>query len=131
LRILLDTSAYSAWKRGHGGVVELVRGCERLMISAVVVGELLYGFQRGSRTEKNVRELKEVLGGPRVSFLPVSYTTADRFALVADVLRRRGTPIPVNDLWIAAHALESGSDLVSFDRHFERIDGLRVVHPGE
>jgi predicted nucleic acid-binding protein len=55
--------------------------------------------------------------------------TADRFARLAVALRRRGTPIPTNDLWIAAHALEAGADLVTLDTHFDLIDGLAVVHP--
>ena len=126
---LLDTNAYSAWKRGHTGAMEIVRRSDQLILSAIVAGELLFGFDQGSRQAQNLRELQEFLDRPQVHFLPVSYVTADRFARVASALRRRGTPIPTNDMWIAAHALESAADLVSFDRHFENIDGLALVNP--
>jgi tRNA(fMet)-specific endonuclease VapC len=59
-----------------------------------------------------------------VSFAPVTYATADRFGRVAAALRARGRPIPSNDLWIAAHTLETGAELLSFDRHFAAVDGL-------
>ncbi len=131
MRRLLDTNAYSAWKRGHPGMLEIVRGSELLLLSAVVAGELLYGFRRGARHDQNVRELQDFLDRPQVSFLPVTYVTADRFARIASALRRRGTPIPTNDIWVAAHALESAADLVSFDGHFDRIDGLAVVNPSQ
>lgn len=65
-----------------------------------------------------------------MSFLPVTLVTADRFGRVAAALRRRGRPIPTNDVWIAAHAMESGADLVSLDRHFfGEIEGLAWVDP--
>ncbi|HMB69912.1 MAG TPA: PIN domain-containing protein [bacterium] len=63
--------------------------------------------------------------------LDVTATTADRFGRIAFALREKGGPIPTNDIWIAAHALETGGDLVSFDRHFEAVDGLVLVRPGE
>jgi tRNA(fMet)-specific endonuclease VapC len=59
-----------------------------------------------------------------VEFLPVSYTTADRFGRIAALLRKKGAPLPSNDIWIAAHAIESGAELLSFDRHFANIEGL-------
>jgi tRNA(fMet)-specific endonuclease VapC len=59
----------------------------------------------------------------------VTLETADRFGRIAAALRRRGTPIPTNDVWIAAHAFESGAELLSFDRHFEQIDGLAWTDP--
>lgn len=129
MRTLLDTNAYTAWKRGDAAVNELVRRSEELVLSSIVAGELLFGFRCGSRFEHNRRELDDLLRSPYVSFLPVTLVTADRFARVAAALRRKGRPIPTNDVWIAAHAMESGADLVSFDRHFGEIDGLAWVDP--
>lgn len=59
-----------------------------------------------------------------MSLLPVSRATADRFSRIAAVLRRAGTPIPTNDIWISAHAFESGAELLTFDAHFEKVEGL-------
>jgi predicted nucleic acid-binding protein len=130
MRILLDTNAYAAWKRGDDATVELVRRAEEILFSAIVVGELNFGFRRGLRTQRNLAELDELLANPFVRFLDVTVTTADRFGRIASDLRRKGRPIPTNDIWIAAHAMETGADLVSFDRHFEAVDGLVLVHLG-
>lgn len=128
MKVLLDTDAYSQLKRGNPRVADLVRACERVFFSAVVAGELLYGFRHGSRFEINLRELREFLDHPHVSFVPVNLVTSDRYSRIALGLRKKGKPIPTNDIWIAAHAMETGADLLSFDDHFEHIDGLAWVH---
>lgn len=124
MKVLLDTNAYTALFRGHEGVAEHVRRADQLLLSAVVAGELLFGFRNGSRYEANRRELDEFLSSPYVELLPVTFVTADRFGRIAAALRRKGRPIPTNDIWIAAHAMESGAELLSFDEHFEQVDGL-------
>jgi tRNA(fMet)-specific endonuclease VapC len=121
MRVLLDTNAYSAFMRGHPEVVRLVRGSQEVLLSAVVAGELLYGFRCGSRFARN---LEEFAANAFVRVVPVTMTTADRFARIAAALRARGKPIPTNDIWIAAQAMESGAELLSFDDHFSAIDGL-------
>ena len=124
MRILLDSNAYSHLKRGHRRAAEIVRSSEEVLLSTVVIGELLYGFRQGSRLERNLRELQAFIDNPYVTVASVSFTTADRYARIAAALRSKGRPIPSNDIWIAAHALETGADLVSSDRHFAEIDGL-------
>jgi tRNA(fMet)-specific endonuclease VapC len=128
VKILLDTSAYSALMRGHGEVADRVRRAEHIILSVVVAGELLFGFRAGGRLRKNVAELDAFLDSPYVSLVPVTYATADRFGRVAAALRLKGRPIPTNDVWIAAHAMETGAELLSFDQHFEAIDGLAWTH---
>ena len=128
MRILLDTNAYSAMVEGHENVCALVRMSERVIFSTVVIGELLAGFRGGSRFERNRRILDEYLGSPYVLEVAVTRTSADRFGRIWAGLRAKRHPIPTNDVWIAAHAMETGADLVSFDDHFEAIDGLAWVH---
>ena len=128
MRILLDSNAYSHLKRGHPRIADLVRRSEEILLPLVVIGELLYGFRQGSRLERNVRELHAFLDSPHVSFAPMSPTTADRYSRIAAALRVKGRPIPSNDIWIAAHTMETGADLVSCDRHFDQIDGLAWIH---
>ena len=128
MRILLDSSAYSHLKRGDRRIAEIVRGSEEILLSTIVIGELLYGFRQGSRLERNLQELHGFLSSPYVTVTTVSFTTADRYARIAASLRAKGRPIPANDIWIAAHALEAGAELVSYDRHFDQIDGLALVH---
>ncbi len=127
MRLSLDTNAYSALTRGHSEVAGRVRQAERILVSAIVAGELLYGFRHGTRFEENSKRLAAFLDNPDVSLVPVTITTADRFGRVSAALRRRGAPIPTNDIWIAAHAMETGADLLSSDAHFDNVDGLAWV----
>ena len=117
MKILLDTNAYVALMQGHTEVADRVRRATRVYLSAVVAGELLFGFRNGSRYEKNIGELEEFFNNPFVEFLSVSYVTADRFGRISAALKQKGTPLPLNDIWIAAHAMESSAELLSFDRH--------------
>jgi tRNA(fMet)-specific endonuclease VapC len=129
VKLLLDTNAYSELARGRPGLAELVRRAEALLVSPVVIGELLWGFRRGARWEDNVADLRRFLAQPRVTLLPVTWITADRYSRIYSDLRRRGRPIPTNDLWIAAQAMETGADLVSFDPHFQHVEGLAWIDP--
>ena len=124
MKLLLDSNAYSMLMRGHEQVSELVRRAEEVLLSAVVVGELMYGFRRGSHFERNAADLLSFLDSPYTSFVNVGPITADRYSRVAAALRSKGRPIPTNDVGIAAHALETGADLVSSDGHFEHVDGI-------
>ena len=130
MRVLLDSSAYSQLMRGHDRVAELVRNAEEILFSAVVVGELVYGFRWGSRFRRSMAELRSFLSSPYVTLVPVGLVTADRYSRIAQALRAKGRPIPTNDVWIAAHAMETGADLISADRHFEYVDGIVWVHVG-
>lgn len=127
MRLLLDSNAYSLFFRGHVQVGELVRSADEVLLSAIVVGELLAGFRRGSRFEQNLADLRDTLDSPLVTLIPVGSVTADRYARIVASLRDKGRPIPANDAWIAAHAMETGADLVSADRRFEHVDGIAWV----
>lgn len=130
MKRLLDTNAYVALKRGEASVETLVRSSEHLCLSVVVLGELLFGFHHGSSLARNLAELDEFLAHPFVSLELLTRTTADRFGRIATALNRAGTPLPTNDIWIAAHTLELGAELVTFDHDFDRVAGLVVIHPG-
>ena len=123
--ILLDTNAYSAFMLGVAAVIEVVAHAERICLNSIVLGQLLGGFAAGSREAKNRAELARFLDSPRVEVVPVTAQTADSYALVYSGLRRKGQPIPTNDLWIAASALEHGAALLTRDAHFAHIEGLR------
>jgi predicted nucleic acid-binding protein len=129
-RILLDTNAYTAFKKGDRSAVEIIRAVETVGFSTVVLGELLSGFAAGRRAAGNRAELAELLDSPRVSVFAVDATTAQYYAHIYTGLRRRGRPIPTNDLWIAAAALQHGLAVFSYDKHFHEVDGLIVgEHP--
>ena len=130
MRVLLDSNAYSRLMRGDEQTAAVVRDATEILMSAVVIGELLYGFRHGSRFDRNATDLRSFLDNPYVSFVPVGSITADRYSRIAATLRARGNPIPTNDVWIAAHAMETGADLVSADRHFEAVDGIAWLRLG-
>jgi tRNA(fMet)-specific endonuclease VapC len=127
MKRLLDTNAYVELLRGNAAVAESVRNAERLAFSMIVVAELLFGFRNGARYERNLAVLEDFLSQPWVELHQVTRTTADRFGRVAAALSKSGTPIPTNDIWIAAHVLETGAELITFDRHFEAVSGLPVT----
>jgi tRNA(fMet)-specific endonuclease VapC len=122
--ILIDTNVYAAFKRNHSTVVDELQRATEVALCPMVLGELRGGFAFGSRERENLRELDEFMAGPRVRLLSVSDRTSVFYARVYGALRRKARPIPANDLWIAASAMEQGLVLLSFDRHFGEIDGL-------
>lgn len=125
-RILLDTSAYSAYTHGHPDLQAPVRHASAVYLSAVVVGELLAAFLKGGRRRQNEARLREFTASPRVGVLDVDDETAVRYAAIWDFLRRQGAPVPVNDLWIAATALQYGLRLITLDAHFLRMPQVIV-----
>jgi tRNA(fMet)-specific endonuclease VapC len=127
VRLLLDSNTYTLLMSGHEEVLDLVRSAEEILFSTIVVGELMYGFRRGTRFDQNADRLRSFLERPYTSFVKVCPVTADRYLRVFAGLRAKGRPIPTNDVWIAAHAMETGADLISADSHFEHVDGIAWV----
>jgi predicted nucleic acid-binding protein len=123
--ILLDTNAYSAFKRNAPDAVEIIRHAPVIGINSIVLGELLGGFAAGKREAINRQELKQFLGSKRVRLLAVDESTAEYYAMVYRNLRQKGQPIPTNDMWIAATALQHGLALFTYDGHFQHVDGLK------
>ena len=124
--ILLDTNAYAAFKRGMPDAVEVIAHAPRIGINSIVLGELLSGFAVGTREAENRQELEQFLASERVHQLVVDAETAAQYAGVYRELRRRGRPIPTNDMWIAASTLQHGFAVFSDDRHFHTVPGLHV-----
>jgi len=120
-RIFLDTSAYSAFKRGHPRIRHRIREAAQIQLSPVVLGELRAGFLKGNRLAANLAELAQFLASPRVEVVPVEEETAERYAVIFDSLRRAGVPIPTNDIWIAAGAMQYGAVLLTTDPHFQAV----------
>ena len=121
MRICLDTSAYSAFRRGHPQAVEEMQAVAEIVINPVVLGELLSGFRGGNRFQQNRAELEDFLRSPRVLVAGIDQETALRYSQIVNYLRRRGAPIPTNDLWIAATAMQFGLRILTLDGHFERL----------
>ena len=120
-----DTNAYSALIKGNENIASFLDHAEVVYLSVIVAGELLTGFKGGKNEQANRLLLKDFIEkGGKTVVLPVVYETSRRFAMIKDSLKRKGTPIPVNDLWIAAQCMEKGAVLLTFDTHFRTVDGL-------
>ncbi|MBT3276229.1 MAG: type II toxin-antitoxin system VapC family toxin [Spirochaetales bacterium] len=123
-RVLVDTNAYTALMIGANRVAEELKHCEAVLLSPVVLGELYDGFKGGSRQRENHAILGKFRDKPRTVSIAITENTAEWFAEIKQMLRKKGLPIPINDVWIAASCMEHGARLVSYDAHFSRIDGL-------
>jgi len=121
MRLLLDTSAYSAFMRGHAEIRAAVQSNEEIFLNSVILGELIAGFIKGGRRRKNENELRRFLASPRVGVLDVTEETAERYAVILNSLWRAGTPIPTNDIWIATSAIEHNLRLVTTDDHYQKV----------
>lgn len=121
MRICLDTSAYSAYFRGHRGVGELIQRAREIFLTPIVVGELLGGFRSGARLAENRALLEQFLASPRARVAAIDVETAERYSEILAHLRREGRPIPTNDVWIAASAMQHGLRVVTTDPHFGRL----------
>jgi predicted nucleic acid-binding protein len=117
-RILLDTSAYSNLMRGNKNIAELLDDADEVFLCAIVVGELLAGFKRGVKDQDNRAVLKDFLSVTNAGVLSIDDATAERYSVILDYLKNCGTPIPTNDIWIAASAMQHGLILLTSDRHF-------------
>jgi predicted nucleic acid-binding protein len=125
--LVLDTSAYSLLRRGDERVLDLVAVAEIVVVPVPVLGELEAGFELGGRQRENRAALADFLAEPFVTVHNPSADTARRYGELFARLRRAGTPVPINDLWIAAACIDCGGHLLTLDRHFERITGLTVT----
>ena len=127
MKLLLDTSAYVGFKLGHPRLVDYLSQSDTIYVSPILVGELVLGFRNGSRFQENMEGLNRFLSHEVVEKIAIGELTADRYSRIAARLKLRGTPIPSNDIWIAAQTMEYGAELVTMDRHFEKVAGI-VCH---
>lgn len=125
-KVMLDTSAYSAFLRGNEEVGQAMREADEIFLNPVVLGELLAGFVMGGKEKKNRDILKEFIASPRVKTVALDEETSERYAAIIAYLYEQGTPIPTNDLWIAATAMQYGLKLITTDSHYRRVPQIIV-----
>ena len=125
-KILLDTNAYVGYLSGDKQVLSYLGQSDCVYISVFVLGELYAGFRAGKREKENKQLLERFLMKSTATILEASKETAEIFGIIKESLRKSGHPIPINDVWIGAHALETGSVLLTYDRNFAFIPGLRL-----
>lgn len=124
--LLTDTNVAIAAFEEETLTLEKLRGIpsERIFVPVIVLGELHYGARKSARTGENLRRLEAFIESSNV--LPCDVATARVYGTTRDALRRKGRPIPENDIWIAAIALQHDLVLASRDSHFEHVERLRL-----
>ena len=126
-RLVLDSNALISLFDGDASVADAMSQAETVLIPAVVLGEVRLGLDGTRRAREAEAALARLLDRPNVEVLPVTEETASFFVTIMRLLKKNGTPIPTDDVWIAAGALESGGVLLTRDRHFDRIPILRTM----
>jgi tRNA(fMet)-specific endonuclease VapC len=124
--ILLDTNAYSRYAGGDTTVAEYITDADIVYLSTVVIGELYAGFFSGTKYEENIRELYTFLSRSYCRIVDVTLNTSALYGALWTELRRKGCPLPTNDIWIAAHGIETDSMIITYDTHFLHIVGIRL-----
>ena len=121
---LLDTNAAIAFLNGAPTVVDRFQAADEILLSSTVVGELCFGAQKSAQAAANLARIDMLID--RVVVLDVNTETARHYGQIKNALRIKGRPIPENDIWIAASALQYDLILVTGDGHFGEVDGLKL-----
>jgi tRNA(fMet)-specific endonuclease VapC len=127
VRLLVDTNRFADLAANDRQAHERLQQASEVWLSIITVGELLAGFSLGSRREANEQRLAELLRRQGVGVLLLNAETPQYYAKTWQSLRAKGTPIPTNDIWIAAQALQHDLILDTRDRHFLHVPGLKLV----
>jgi len=125
--VVVDTNVYCQAMRGDPASARLLRQSEEIILPVVVIAELLAGFKGGDRERRNKEQLYAFVKTERVRVEDATISTAEFYSLVFNQLREKGTPVPTNDIWVAATTMEQGAGLATMDSHFRKIEGLYLV----
>lgn len=125
-RIILDTNAYILYAKKDIKVINKILKSDEVCISVISCGELTAGFLKGSKSEANNTNLKKFLSNSKIRLLGVNKKTSEIYGKIYFGLQKIGKPIPINDIWIAACAIETNSILITHDRHFLSIPDLKL-----
>jgi len=127
-RIILDTSAYSAFMKGNINIKHSLQKSREIYVNSIIIGELLYGFIKGKKDRENRLILQDFLSSPRVQLIDIDEETSERYAVIKNYLTMEGTPLPVNDIWISASAMQYGLKVLTTDKHYLKIPQIMVEY---
>ncbi len=128
MKLVLDTNIYSDYAEGLPETVDFMATYgELIYLPSVVLGELYFGFMKGSRQRFNEKKLQQLIGRLRVEIINVNADIARKYAIIYLALKKKGTKIPINDVWISACCMEVGGTLLTRDKHFEFVDQIDSI----
>lgn len=128
MKLVLDTNIYSDYAEGLPAVVDFlaIHG-EDIFLPSIVLGELSYGFMKGSRQRFNERKLQEFIRKLQIEIIVINHNVARKYGIIYMSLVNKGAKIPINDVWIAACCMETGGTLITRDRHFRHVEQIETV----
>jgi len=128
VKLVLDTNIYSGYAEGLPAVVEFlaIHG-EEIFLPSIVLGELSYGFMKGSRQRFNENKLQEFIRKLQIEIIDVNHNVARKYGVIYLSLVKKGAKLPINDVWIAACCMETGGTLVTRDRHFRHVEQIETM----
>lgn len=128
MKLVLDTNIFSDLAEGLSDVVDVLATLgEHLLMPSIVLGELHYGFMKGSRREFNEKKLRRIIDQLNMEIISVDEHVARKYGIIYTSLVKKGRKIPINDVWIAACCMETGGILLTRDTHFEFIDQIETI----
>ncbi len=124
----MDTNVYCDFAEGLPDAIDAVATYgQSIFIPSVVLGELFFGFMKGSRQQFNEKKLRQVVNRLKIEVIDVNTDVARKYAIIYLSLQKRGIKIPINDVWIAACCMEVGGTLLTRDKHFELVDQIEAM----
>ncbi len=128
MKLVLDTNVYCDYAEGIPNVVDYmaVHG-EDIFLPSIVIGELTYGFMKGSRQKSNEIKLQEIIKKLQIEIIDMNQNVSRKYALIYLSLIKKGKKIPINDVWIAACCMEVGGSLLTRDRHFQHVEQIEAM----
>jgi len=128
VKLVLDTNIYCDYAEGLPHAVEYLatRG-DDIYLPSIVMGELTYGFMKGSRQQLNERKLQEIIKKLKIEIINVNRNVSRKYAIIYLSLVKKGAKIPINDVWIAASCMEVGGTLLTRDHHFQHVEQIETV----
>jgi tRNA(fMet)-specific endonuclease VapC len=128
LKLVLDTNIYADYAEGVEETVDYIASHgQSLYLSSIVVGEIYIGFMMGTQQQRNERRFRQFVSRLGVEIITIDADVARKYAVIYTALRKKGSPIPINDVWIAASCMEVGGTLLTRDRHFQVVDQIEAV----
>lgn len=128
MKLVLDTNVYSDYAEGVPETVDfMATQAQQIYLPSVVLGELHYGFMKGKRQAFNEKKLRQFIDILNVEVINVNADVARKYAAIYLSLLKRGTKIPINDVWIAASCMDVGGTLLTRDKHFDVVDQIETI----
>jgi tRNA(fMet)-specific endonuclease VapC len=123
-KIVLDTNIVAAWLKGEEGIADKIDKAKEVYLPIIVIGELYYGAHYSTKVQKNISDIVRLTS--QYNTLSIDESTTILYGQIKTKLRKKGKPVPENDIWIAAIAMQYNLIIITRDKHFKEIEGIKI-----